>query len=320
MTRSDLRAVYTRTLPDWFRRPIRNVRNACWNVVANVFDGPTRKRHLMKARLALGQYATCVDCHGMRLHVDIRDQQGVGGQLYIKRDFEPEETEFLLSALKPGMVVVDIGANLGYYTVLAAKAVGPTGMVVAFEPDQTNYQMLLNNIQENNLGNIKTLNVALGSSPGTANLFRNDLNYGDHRLWDNSRDGAGRESVTVQVEPLDKALKDCNINKVDFIKIDVQGYECQVASGMKGLLASSNSLTVLSEFWPYGLRKSGGSDRDYIRMFEDNQFDVFALNRENGHALIRSNYDDLLKQLPRFVEAEPDGCYLNVVFKKKESA
>jgi FkbM family methyltransferase len=108
--------------------------------------------------------------------------------------WEPYETEVILRNLREGDVFVDIGANIGYYSVIAASAVGDNGKVFAFEPDPTNYDLLEQNIAANGFENVRAFRKAVSSSSDERYLYLCERNKGDHRLYD-SRDSRTRIAV-----------------------------------------------------------------------------------------------------------------------------
>jgi FkbM family methyltransferase len=215
---------------------------------------------------------TCVRINDVELLIDLRDE-GVGKPLYLYGAYEEAETVFIEKMVRPGMAVVDIGANIGYFTTLAAQKVGPTGRVVALEPDLYNYSLLTRNIEANGLTDVLPIHAALGAAPGTARLFRSRNNYGDHRLYGETRPGwwyglrrtiARRECVSVPVETLDRVAAEHNLGRVDFIKMDIQGYECWALAGMSRVIRENPGLILLTEFWPDGLARAGTSGTQYL--------------------------------------------------------
>jgi FkbM family methyltransferase len=163
---------------------------------------------------------------GMNMRIDLRDE-GVGHIMYDSRDYEPVETRFVTQTLKPGGVFLDIGANIGFYSVQASRVAGPEGRVVAIEPDSYNFGLLKQNIRANQVGApITPLNIALGEDPGVAYLHKNPLNFGDHRMYGKVADA--RHTTEVTVKPLDMVVRDLALPQVDLIKMDVQGFEFHV--------------------------------------------------------------------------------------------
>jgi FkbM family methyltransferase len=173
------------------------------------------------------------------------------------------ETAFLADVIRPGMTFLDIGAHVGYFSVMAARLVGHRGLVLAFEPEPRNYSLLLANVWENGLGNVVCFPWAVGEHSGFARLYTGGTNTGDNRLYASEEE---REAMLVRVVALDSiaALRP----PVNVIKIDVQGAEDAVIRGMHHLLAASPDVVVLAEYWPYGIRQRGEDARsilDYYR-------------------------------------------------------
>jgi FkbM family methyltransferase len=264
-------------------------------------------------RIALGKPFARVSLNNLRLRVDCRDI-GVGRVLYSGRSYEPDETALLNRILKPGMVFFDIGANIGYFTTLAARLVGPTGRVLAAEPDPDNFRLLEHNVRENRLDNVVLFNCALGAQAGEASLFRSTWNNGDHRLY---TDGyAYRDSVTVPVRTYDDLLSTSNLDRVDAVKMDVQGYEHHVLAGMDSTLSSGRDLLMLTEFWPQGIEHSGGSSLGFWERLAEAGFKASFIEK-NG-TLRPAGYTDVLSYLSTIVVHEgtwdASGRYVNLVF------
>lgn len=165
--------------------------------------------------------------------------------------WEPAETLALLRMLQPGMTVVDVGAHVGYYSVLCAQRVGRAGRVIAFEPEAQNRRLLQANLLLNDCANVAVHASAIDAAAGSARLFLSDSNRGDHRL----QAVAGRRSVAVDTVSLDAALAGLAL---DFVKIDTQGAEPRVLHGMAGLIASQRErLGMMLEFAPGLLSRAG---------------------------------------------------------------
>ncbi|MDR7571021.1 MAG: FkbM family methyltransferase [Armatimonadota bacterium] len=149
----------------------------------------------------------------------------------MERVHEPLLTAFLEDFLRPGMTVVDVGANLGYFTLIAARAVGPTGRVIALEPFPESYRLLQKNIKTNNQRNVFPLPLAAGAQPGTAKLyFYRQANW--NGLFTHTGEPLGW--VNVEVRPLDQIL--ANEPRVDMIRMDVEGAELEVLEGGRKIL------------------------------------------------------------------------------------
>jgi FkbM family methyltransferase len=175
------------------------------------------------------------------------------------------EARFLTGQLRPGMHVVDIGANLGAYSTLFARAVGPRGRVTAFEPDPRLFQALQENVRANGLAQIQPHRLALGARAGVARLNAHPLNSGDNRIARGPATGA----VEVAMTTLDDFLQGA---PVDLVKCDVQGMEPEVLRGMRGTLAANRGLRLYFEFWPYGLAQIGSSSAELLALLSEQGF------------------------------------------------
>jgi FkbM family methyltransferase len=153
------------------------------------------------------------------------------------------------------MTVVDVGSNLGLYTVLLSRLVGPAGRVLAFEPDPGLFALLQRNCALNGCANVTAYNLALGSRREHLTLRTLLLNSGDNHLGDGGS-RLFRRSVQIEVAPFDEVAPGV---KPDLVKIDVQGWEWEVLKGMGGTLAANPGTDLYFEFWPEGFRRAGYS-------------------------------------------------------------
>jgi len=162
--------------------------------------------------------------------------------------WEPYESSLLSRLLPPGGCLLDVGANLGYYSALGAQLVGAAGRVVAAEPDPDNFALLQANTAA--LAPVAAHCLALGATSGRAHLSANAANKGD--LFVTRADGAGTVGLLAgDVLALDR---------VDLVKIDVQGAEAAVLRGLRDTLARNRGrVSLLVEAWPYGLERCGDS-------------------------------------------------------------
>lgn len=189
--------------------------------------------------------APIITLPGATLELNPKDPK-LSATLWQDGQWEPHQTQLLLEHLQPGDTFVDVGANLGYYTVLAATKVGPTGRVFAFEPDPESYALLVRNVQRNGLKQVMAINKAAGEASGTLRLFLSSAGRGDHRSYD---PGGGRTSVEVDVVTLDQHLRAAG-GDVHVIKIDTRGAECAVLAGMKTLFTEHRELSLAVAYYP----------------------------------------------------------------------
>lgn len=163
--------------------------------------------------------------------------------------WEEELGDRLRSLLKPGMTAVDVGGNIGYVALLMAEAVGPSGRVVAVEPDPGNAHVLRLNAERTRGAQIEVVEAAAWSEPGELDLGLHDTNTGDHRV---GLAESGRMTVPVRAVRLDEVLP----ARVDLILMDTQASEHVALRGARRLLERSRPV-LLVEFWPQGLREAG---------------------------------------------------------------
>lgn len=195
------------------------------------------------------------------LYLD-QDDPVITAGLVAVGEWEPGETALLGAHLRPGMTVLDIGAHVGYYTVLAGRLVGPRGLVVAFEPSPRNFELLLANVWRNGLTNVVCLPWAASDRSGFASLHLARANTGDHRIYPLDEP---RETVPVRAAALDDVatLKP----PVDVVKIDVQGAEEAVVRGAERLLAASPDVLATVEFGPRELTAFGSEPRALLAYY-----------------------------------------------------
>lgn len=212
---------------------------------------------------------------GHLLYVDPRDEV-IARSLLLYGTWEPFETELFQQLLKTGMVAFCLGAHIGYYALLAARAVGPTGRVYAFEPSGENFRLLLKNIRVNGYSNIIPVHKAVSDATRQAQLYLNPRDTGDHRLFKVEREGP---TVSVEVVRLDEWVEGREM-RADLIQMDIQGSEMAALEGMQGLVVRNPSLTLLTELWPQGLWAAGTSAEMYLNRLWQLGFQLHVLDEK----------------------------------------
>jgi FkbM family methyltransferase len=228
---------------------------------------PQRSRHLIK--LAIPEVAP------LRLFVHHARDIYLSPQLAKDGLWEPWQTHLILHLVSSGQTAVDVGANIGYYSLILSRLVGPRGRVLAFEPEPSNFELLRRNIYLNRLDNVIAEPKAVAHRSFRANLYLSDRNRGDHRLFDDA--GGGRSFCPVDAIPLDAhpALAD---GPVHFVKVDTQGMEPGVLDGMAGVIGANREvLSLLIEFSPGLLARSGFGVDGLLRRLNDLKAEVFWL-------------------------------------------
>lgn len=242
--------------------------------------------------------------YGHHMALDPEDTV-VSLRLCTEGSFEHFETELTLKEVKAGDVVVDVGANIGYYTLLFARLVGPQGHVFAFEPDPHNFELLRRNVLQNNYQNVTLVPCAVADQAGSVRLFRNEGNRGDHRIYESSED---RESIEVPTVSLDDYFRNAT-HSIDFVKMDIQGAEAKALRGMRQLLKRHHAVRLMTEFWPRGLKLCGDDGRKFLDELRTLGFDVSVIN-EKTRQVLPANTNELLASLP--VEPEHDLGFTNL--------
>ena len=199
------------------------------------------------------------------------------------RVHEKNTTELFQKVLRPGNTFLDLGANVGYFSLLAARLVGKTGRVFSFEPEPTNFRYLTQNLRINSYEQVRPEPKAVSDSPGLVKLYICPYDSGHHTI--NQPEGIRsyrpeydyRQEQFVEVEKirLDDYFPDL---RVDAIKMDVEGAELLALSGMDRLIRRQENLRMFVEFFPLLIREMGGSPEEFIRrLLEDYRFSAFVI-------------------------------------------
>jgi FkbM family methyltransferase len=211
-------------------------------------------------------------------------------------NYESETTEQFERTLTAGMVVLDIGAHVGYYSLLAARLVGPSGKVFSFEPEIDNYQLLRQNIELNGYENIYTNQCAVSNKVGETTLFLANLDSGRHSIYNHSLPQKG--SYTVPTVTIDSFLEEQGWPKVDLVKIDVEGAEPDVLEGMGQTVKRSSELKLIMEFNPTLLMNSGTDPDRFLETPTAWGKKIFSIDGKAGLTPIDpAEWPDLVKIL-----------------------
>ncbi len=220
-----------------------------------------------------------------------------------KRKQDASELKLICSLVKPGASVLDIGANIGFYTEVFSKLVGPSGQVHAFEPEETNFKYLLGNCEK--FKNVKLINKAVSDKTGPIKIYLSKMLNVDHRTYpfdDYS------QVIEIKATTIDDYLALNNITKVDFIKMDIQGFEMAAFKGMEKTLKSNPEVKMITELWPYGLKLAGSSAEEIIDFANAGKFNIYLI-KENQLQLMTK---ESLQQLN-----QDEKSYYNVALSKE---
>jgi FkbM family methyltransferase len=188
-------------------------------------------------------------------------------------NYETDTQLALRRLLKPGATAFDIGAQVGFFTVLLADLVGPGGLVFSFEPYPPNRRMLHSNINSNRLHWVTCLPFACSDKEGTAVLSINPINDGGHSLGDfkDNPDIAGRPAdtlvkVPVKTTTLDTVARMHRIRRIDLLKVDVEGAETLVFAGASHILSRADAPVLICEVGDKAQRQFGKTEKDLRRL------------------------------------------------------
>lgn len=237
-----------------------------------------------------------VETKGIKLMIDANSSNIIPGFMWILfgREYEQYESDILRQQLREGFGVIDMGANIGYFALIAAKTVGNKGKVVAFEPEPWNFQLLKKNVELNNMTNITPVGKAVSDKAGTLTLYVDPSNTLCHHMYDKS-DGA--TPVPVEVISIDEYIR-ANPMKVDVIKMDIEGFEPHALKGMKETLAKNPGLKILSEFYPEMIRQGGESAEKYLKDLRAYGFAISGIDEE-AKSLFRATDQELFDYCSR---------------------
>lgn len=157
--------------------------------------------------------------------------------------YEPHISKLAHGVLRPGDTAVDVGAHVGYFTLLFSSLVGPSGRIASFEPEPGNFQALSSNILKNSIQNVDAVNAGISSTTGTASLLLSETNEGGHSI---SEDGTGSR-IEIKTISLDDYFESKKISTCRLIKIDAEGHEASCLEGMKNILRNTIAEHIVLE-------------------------------------------------------------------------
>ncbi|OGP57956.1 MAG: hypothetical protein A2V65_11000 [Deltaproteobacteria bacterium RBG_13_49_15] len=190
---------------------------------------------------------------------------------------ENYEKRLLKEIVKEKMTVFDIGANIGFYTLLFAELVGNKGTIYSFEPDPLNYRLLVKNVLVNGYQNVHFIEKAISGTIGEVKLYLSDEHTGDHRIYDPND---GRRSIDVKSTTILEVVKETVIP--DIIKLDIQGSEFLALTNISHLLNKNKYLKIICEFWPKGMIACGQSPMEFLQFLEKCGFQIFIIDESQS--------------------------------------
>ena len=235
---------------------------------------------------------------GGKIHVH-NDDTGSLSTLSISGVFGPRDTQTMKDNVFSGNIVVDLGANIGYFTCLLAKIVGEGGKVFAFEPDPRNLKLLRRNIQENDYKNVIIADKAVSDVNGSCTLYSSQKKFGANRIFE-SKKNQTQDFIPIKSETIcldDYFEKQNLLKKIDFIKIDIEGSEFRAFNGMKKILELNNNLKIFTEIAPSLLEDAGSSGKQVLDFLQEHKFINFFISDNRKNTLSKITKNELLIQL-----------------------
>ncbi len=182
-------------------------------------------------------------------------------QIYEQKTFEAGVTRFLAKVIRTGDICIDVGANVGYFSVLLSDAVGPHGRVIALEPEAGNFERLSEHARRNGLNQLVPLRIACGKEDGTGTLHINPLNHGGNSMLPFSAFRSRGKAITledatrrfgalteeVDVRSLDSLIGEYAVERIAFLKIDIEGFEYEALQGASRLVSEGRATYILCE-------------------------------------------------------------------------
>jgi FkbM family methyltransferase len=199
-------------------------------------------------------------------------QDSISREVCFTGRYEPQETALIQAILRPGMTFVDVGANWGYFTLLAASLVGKAGRVVSVEPHPKLFAILHENMQRNRLAQVTALQVAAGKERGVCKLLGYDealSNFGMSRIVSETRSPLPIPILNVAVSPLDVLFDELDLKIIDLLKMDIEGAEGTALQGLERSLSTLRIHRLILELHPEQLAEHQQTPQDIIRQLSN---------------------------------------------------
>jgi len=227
----------------------------------------------------------------MKVSTKERGLDGMTTTLVTIQSHEPMTTQVFKSVLCKGMNVINVGANIGYFSLLASKLVGNSGKVWAIEPEPNNFEKLVGNIKLNNMENIIPIKKAASDTNGKARLFISKEEPGTHSLVRSYLHI--KDPIEVETIRLDDLIGDY---RVDFIKTDTEGHEMSVLSGASNIITHNKNLVLVTEFLPPGIEASGHTPKAFWQMLRKYDFNYIYIIDETRKEILPGTCEETVKR------------------------
>ena len=243
------------------------IRNIRW-VIILVFSRKERAWNVLNRKMYLSAEKACLDVKGKSIHK----------QLILDGIRERKSTRIMERFVRPDDVILELGANIGYYVLIESKVLSDKGYIYAVEPAADNVELLKKNIALNNIKNIEVSNMAISNKKGTAKLYLGKA-CNLHSLI-NSSGSPDAKYVEVQTDTVDNFLK--GKKPISFLRMDVEGYETEVIDGMRDTLKSQSFKRLFVEIHPH--RVSTAKMQNFLKTLQDYGFEI-------AHSVFRDTFE-----------------------------
>jgi len=231
--------------------------------------------------------------NGFKMYLDKQDCSG----LSVGTGYEKVETQVMKDNIKKGDIVIDCGANIGYYTLLFSELVGKSGKVFAFEPDPANFSLLQKNLKVNNVNNVVALNLAVSDKNGEDILFLDKNNVGHNRMY--SEGDKDKDKIKINCVKLDDYFKNFK-REINLIKLDIEGAEGKAIKGSLNLIKKNKDIKLILEFFPFALKSCGTEPGELLTILRKKGFNVEEINE--GTSELTPTNESILLDKKHFIE------------------
>ena len=219
-----------------------------------------------------------------------------------KSTYEPEVVYVLSEVLREGNVFVDVGAHIGYLSLVARSMVGETGKIYSVEPEYNNFEQLSDNIAINLYDNVHPIRAVVTDHSGMETLYVNIDNDGGHALWDcglhflNQKTRENPQTVQVEAITLDELAEKEGINHINLLKIDTEGAELRILHGAVQLLEEGRIRNIVLEVHSQGLELLGGNTEELFEYLGEFDYEPTILT-PNGKPLNGNIYNTWFRKV-----------------------
>ncbi len=215
--------------------------------------------------------------HGIKMYFDPTDPHLI--DMIDKKDPEQKVKEIFLENISSGDVVIDVGANIGDYTLIACKKVGDSGKVLAFEPLSETFSVLTRNLQLNEITHCQPFQKAVGEKLGVANLYKTNAS-GTMGHLDSSLSGQNLiKKNETEVVTIDNVLSSNHIENVSMMKVDVEGFEHEVLLGCLKSFKEKKIKKILCEVHFKYLESKGKSEETIYDLLREHNFTITHISK-----------------------------------------